>query len=99
VLCRDGRVVGVIDWSDVRVGDAALDLAWCLNGTPSEVADTVANIYGVNSGLRERSLFYHRLGPWYEVVYGLETGQKRFVTSGIAGVRATLPAQAASRRS
>jgi aminoglycoside phosphotransferase (APT) family kinase protein len=98
VLCRDGRVVGIIDWSDVRVGDAALDLAWCLNGTPSEVANAVADTYGVNAELRERSLFYHRLGPWYEVVYGLESGQKPFVTSGIEGVRARLP-QAASRRS
>jgi aminoglycoside phosphotransferase (APT) family kinase protein len=94
VLCRDGRVVGVIDWSDARVGDAALDLAWCLNGTPPEVADAVARTYRVDAGLRERSLLYHRLGPWYEVVYGLETGQKRFVASGIDGVRARLPTQA-----
>ncbi len=91
VLCRDGRVVGVIDWSDARVGDAALDFAWCLNGTPSKAADAVARTYGVDADVRERSLFYHRLGPWYEVVYGLETGQDRFVASGVEGVRARLP--------
>jgi aminoglycoside phosphotransferase (APT) family kinase protein len=91
VLCRDGRVVGVIDWSDARVGDAALDFAWCLNGTAPEVADAVAQTYGVDADIRERSLFYHRLGPWYEVVYGLETGQDRFVASGVEGVRARLP--------
>ncbi|MBA2273700.1 MAG: phosphotransferase [Actinobacteria bacterium] len=91
VLCRDGRVVAVIDWSDARVGDAALDLAWCLNGTPAGVATSVARTYGVDANLRERALFYHRLGPWYEVVYGLETGQERFVASGIEGVRARLP--------
>lgn len=79
VLCRDGRVVGVIDWSDARIGDAALDLAWCLNGTPPEVADAVARTYGVDAEIRERSLFYHRLGPWYEVVHGLDTKQERFV--------------------
>jgi aminoglycoside phosphotransferase (APT) family kinase protein len=84
-------VVGVIDWSDARVGDAALDLGWCLNGTPPEVAEAVARAYGVDSDLRERSLFYHRLGPWYEAVYGLETGEKRFVASGIEGVRSRLP--------
>jgi aminoglycoside phosphotransferase (APT) family kinase protein len=91
ILCRDGRVVGVIDWSDARVGDAALDLAWCLNGTPPEVADAVARAYGVPIEIRERSLFYHRLGPWYEVIYGLETGQEQFVASGVEGVRARLP--------
>lgn len=96
VLCRDGRVVGVIDWSDARVGDAALDLAWCLNGTPRELADAAARTYGVDADLRERSLFYHRLSPWYEVVYGLETGQQRFVTSGIEAVRARLPNRGAS---
>jgi aminoglycoside phosphotransferase (APT) family kinase protein len=98
VLCRHGRVVGVIDWSDARVGDAALDFAWCLNGTPPEVADAVARTYGVDAELRDRSLFYHRLGPWHEVIYGLDTGQKRFVDSGIEGVRARLPAHAASPR-
>lgn len=96
VLCRDGRVVGVIDWSDARVGDAALDLAWCLNGTPTEIADAAAGTYGVDAELRERSLFYHRLGPWYEVIYGLETGQHRFVASGVEGVRARLPTSAPS---
>jgi aminoglycoside phosphotransferase (APT) family kinase protein len=31
MLCRDGRLVGVIDWGDARVGDPALDYAWLLN--------------------------------------------------------------------
>ncbi len=90
VICRDGRVVGVIDWSDAQVGDAALDLAWCLNGTPPDVAEAVARTYGVDAEVRERSLLYHQLGPWYEVVYGLETAQSRFVTSGLEGVRRRL---------
>ena len=95
VLCLAGRVVGVIDWSDARVGDAALDLAWCLNGTPPAVGDAVSSAYGVDLGLRERSLFYHRLGPWYEVTYGLDKGDERFVASGLHGVRARLPEEAA----
>jgi aminoglycoside phosphotransferase (APT) family kinase protein len=91
VLCRDARVVGVIDWSDARVGDPAIDLAWCLHGTHDAVASAVARVYGVDGTLRERSLVYHRLGPWYEVVHGLDTSQERFVTSGLDGVRARLP--------
>ncbi len=91
VLCRDGRVVGVIDWSDARIGDPALDLAWCLNGTPEAVADAVARVYGADPDTQQRSLFYHRLGPWHEVVYGLDTGQERFVASGLEGVRSRLP--------
>jgi aminoglycoside phosphotransferase (APT) family kinase protein len=90
ILCRDSQVVAVIDWSDARVGDAALDLAWCLNSTPSSFADSVARAYG-DADLRKRSLFYHQIGPWYEVVYGIETGRERFVASGLEGVRARLP--------
>ena len=92
VLCRDGRVVGVIDWSDARIGDPALDLAWCLNGTPEAVSEAVGRVYGVDGATRERSLFYHRLGPWYEVAYGLDTGQQHFVRRGLEGVRSRLPA-------
>ena len=91
VLCRDGRVVGMIDWSDARIGDPALDLAWCMNGTPDAVASAVAQVYGADAATCERSLFYHRLGPWHEVVYGLDTEQERFVVSGLDGVRSRLP--------
>lgn len=91
VLCRAGRIVGVIDWSDARVGDPALDLAWCLHGTPPEVAAAVGDAYPVDDALRERALFYHRLGPWFEVVHGLETRQEAFVASGLDGVRSRLP--------
>jgi len=91
VLCRDGRVVGVIDWSDARIGDGALDLAWCLNGTPPTAAAAAASVYGIDDATRERSLFYHRLGPWYEALHGLDTGQERFVDSGIEGIRVRLP--------
>src|SRR6266702_3945229 len=97
VLCRSGRVVGVIDWSDACVGDPALDLAWCLNGSASEVARGVASIYHADAATRVRAATYHQLGPWYEVVYGLKTGQERLVDSGMEGVRARLPPPASSR--
>ena len=32
LLVRDGRLAGVIDWGDARVGDPALDYAWLLDG-------------------------------------------------------------------
>lgn len=91
VLCRHRHVVSIIDWSDARVGDPALDLSWCLNGTPHKFADALARTYDANSCFRRRSLFYHQLGPWYEVTYGLDTEQKRFVKSGLNGVRSRLP--------
>lgn len=91
VLCEEGRVVGVIDWSDARVGDPALDLAWCLHGTPAPVAEGVAHEYRVDAELRRRSLLYHRLGPWYEAAHGLDVGDRSLVASGLDGIRARLP--------
>lgn len=92
VLCgEDGRINGVIDWTDARLGDPAIDLAWALYGTDASFADAVATSYGgVTTALSARAAFYHRRGPWYEVLYGLETDTPELVTSGLAGIRARL---------
>ena len=82
LLCRDGRLVGVIDWADATIGDPAVDYAWLLNVPFPD--------WDVEDELRRRALIYHRLGPWFEVEFGLETGQPAFVASGLAGVRSRL---------
>lgn len=82
LLCRDGRLVGVIDWASAKIGDPAVDYAWLLN-VPFPGWD-------VDYELRRRALIYHRLGPWFEVEYGLTTEQPAFVASGLAGVRSRL---------
>jgi aminoglycoside phosphotransferase (APT) family kinase protein len=82
LLCRNGRLAGVIDWADAKVGDPAVDYAWLLNG-PFPAWD-------VDDELRRRALVYHRLGPWFEVEYGLRTERPARVDSGLAGVRSRL---------
>ena len=95
ILCRRDHVSGVIDWSDARVGDAALDFAWLLHGIGDAFAEALLEAYGtsrpLDRSLRERALFYHRLGPWHEVLYGLDLGGPRYVQSGLAGIRKRLP--------
>ncbi|WP_086824539.1 phosphotransferase family protein [Allokutzneria sp. NRRL B-24872] len=86
LLCRDGAVSGVIDWTDAHRGDAAIDLAWTLFGTPREFADALAETYGVPDELRYRALQWHRLGPWYEVTHGLDTQQPDLVRDGVEGI-------------
>ena len=78
LLVREGRLAGVIDWGDTRVGDPALDYAWLLNGPFAA--------WEVDSDLRRRARFYHRLGPWYEAHYGLFTQQPVHVERGLAGI-------------
>lgn len=87
VLGRDGVLTGVIDFGDVHVGDAAIDLAWALHSAPPQFADAVAETYGVSAELRERALLWHRIGPWYEVLYGHDVGDPVIAARGLEGVR------------
>lgn len=82
LLVREGKLAGVIDWGDARIGDPAIDYAWLLNGPFPD--------WDVDDELRRRALVYHRLGPWFEVHYGDFTGRPEWVRSGLAGVRSRL---------
>jgi aminoglycoside phosphotransferase (APT) family kinase protein len=82
LLVRDGRLAGVIDWGDARVGDPAIDYTWLLNGPFPD--------WDVDDDLRRRARIYHRLEPWFEVHYGDFTEQPEWVRSGLAGVRSRL---------
>ncbi|WP_285641470.1 phosphotransferase [Lentzea sp. NBRC 102530] len=86
VLGRDGVLTGVIDFGDLHVGDAAIDLAWALHSTPPEFAGALAEAYGVTPALRERALIWHRLGPWHEVLHGNDIGDPEVTEIGLAGV-------------
>ena len=81
LLVRDGRLAGVIDWGDARGGDPALDYTWLLDAPFPD--------WDVDDELR-RAQIYHRLGPWFEVHYGVFREQPEWVRSGLAGVRSRL---------
>jgi aminoglycoside phosphotransferase (APT) family kinase protein len=92
VLCAgDGRIAGVIDWGDARIGDPGIDLAWPLHGTNREFADAMEVAYGtIDVAINARAAFYHRRAPWYEVLYGLERDRAELVERGLASVRERL---------
>jgi aminoglycoside phosphotransferase (APT) family kinase protein len=91
LVSGSGDLAGVIDWGDAEVGDPAADLAWLLFGTPVAGERALAAYGGeADAGFRDRARFYHRVGPWHEVLYGLDTGQPRFVERGLAGLRERL---------
>jgi aminoglycoside phosphotransferase (APT) family kinase protein len=87
-----GDLAGVIDWGDLRVGDPAIDFAWMLYRT-RELGERALAAYGgsPDSGFFDRARFYHRLGPWYEVTYGLDAERAELVMSGLQGVLDRLP--------
>jgi aminoglycoside phosphotransferase (APT) family kinase protein len=79
LLVRNGRLAGVIDWAGARIGDPALDYGWPLNGPFAD--------WDVDEELRRRARIYYRLGPWFDVEYGLRTEQPAWVETGLAGIR------------
>jgi aminoglycoside phosphotransferase (APT) family kinase protein len=79
LIVRDGRLAGVIDWGDARLGDPALDYSWLLNGPFAH--------WDVDADLRRRARFYHRLAPWYEAHYGLFTNRPAHTERGLAAIR------------
>lgn len=93
LLCgADGRLVGVIDWTDAHVGDPALDFAWLLTGLGEKFGTDLLSAYEgeVGGTFFDRAAFFHLLGPWHEVLYGVDYGLPHYVESGLAGVRARL---------
>jgi aminoglycoside phosphotransferase (APT) family kinase protein len=92
LLVAEGRVTGVIDWTDAGLDDPAIDLAWVVHGTPARFRDGLLRVYGPRPDELERSLDWHRMGPWHEVLWGLDGGEggAAHVTSGLAGVHRRL---------
>jgi aminoglycoside phosphotransferase (APT) family kinase protein len=78
----NGRLVGVIDWGDTRIGDPALDYGWLLNGPFAD--------WDVDDELRRRARVYHRLAPWHEVHYGVFTNRPASVERGLAEISSRL---------
>jgi aminoglycoside phosphotransferase (APT) family kinase protein len=90
ILVTDGRITGIIDWTDSQIGDPALDLAWPLIGAPAAVAEGVAEVYEPTPELRERALDWCRLSPWYGVHRGLLLDIPEDVESGLSEILAWL---------
>ena len=84
LLLDQGRAAGVIDWSDAHVGDPARDLSWLLFGSGAGPAVRLA--YGADQTVVARAADWRALGPWFEVLHGIDTDQSTFVASGMEGI-------------
>ncbi len=83
ILVVGEEVTGVIDWGDCGVGDPALDLAWTRYGAQPAFARALEAAYSPDPEVLARGIDWHLLGPWHEVIYGLDTDQPDFVASGL----------------
>ena len=84
------EVTGIIDWGDCCAGDPALDLSATTFGSSPAFADAVRTAYGPGREVLARARDWHLLGPWHEVLHGLDTDQEEYVVSGLDGIVARL---------
>jgi aminoglycoside phosphotransferase (APT) family kinase protein len=91
LMTPTGDLAGVVDWGDAGPADPAIDFGWMLHHAP-EIGQRALAAYGgaPDETFLERAAFYDSVGPWHEVVYGLDNDLSAFVESGLAGVRERL---------
>ena len=89
ILCTpDGSgIAGVIDWGDVAIGDPAMDFVGLFILNPDMMEQVLLSYDGqIDESFRQRIDFYAKVGPFHEIRYGLQTGQKQYIESGVQGV-------------
>jgi len=70
----------------IAIADPAIDLAWMLNGFDRSLRRTVLDRYGPTEAVVHRADILHRLGPWWEALYGIQQQRADLVSSGIQGI-------------
>jgi len=85
----DGVIVGVIGWSDLRVGDPARDLSWALSAPSPDSVDMVFAAYsGARKGaadreVRRRAMLYAELELARWLLYGLDSKNGTIVDDAV----------------
>lgn len=80
-----GALTGVIDWSDIVVGDRALDFAGMFHWGGESFLATVLTAYDreVDPGTIERARFLAACRGVGDVVFGLERARREYVEAGL----------------
>ncbi|MGY1644419.1 phosphotransferase [Geodermatophilus sp. SYSU D00703] len=79
VLERDGRLTGVIDWSDAAVTDPALDLARLYRDFGPRFLAEALRAYGHDTpGFRRRITFFARCAALEDLAHGRESGREAY---------------------
>ncbi|MGO2139097.1 MAG: phosphotransferase [Leucobacter sp.] len=88
LLVDDDRVVGVLDWSGLSVGDPASDLSWLLEAGDG-VFDAVVSRYAKRSGvgdsaaLRGRAALYHELEIAKWLLHGVDAHDSEVIDDAV----------------
>ena len=83
------QIVGIIGWSDLRVGDPAKDLSWALSAPSPDSVDMIFGAYAAARGgaadreIRRRSMLYAELELARWLLYGLEAQNSAVVDDAV----------------
>lgn len=79
------NISGILDWSSAMIGDPALDFSEILFDFGEEIFSKACNLYGhhLDSGFRERAMFYKSLEGIHDMLFGLESNVENFLQSGM----------------
>ena len=86
---RVQAVTGVIDWEDARIGDAALDFTGIYALTREQGLQRVLDAYHrpMEDSLFERIRFYANAIPFHSIRFGLQSGERAYVQSGLEQIK------------
>jgi aminoglycoside phosphotransferase (APT) family kinase protein len=87
-----GQLTGVIDWGDIRIGDAAGDFTSVLYGALGDAGlrtqlPSLLEAYGMTAeeleSVRPRCRFYEFCWPFHDILYGLDSHNDAVVQRGV----------------
>ncbi len=84
IIERHGRLAGVIDFSDAALRDPAVDFAGILSSGGWHAVDDIVRFYDrpLGEDFHERVEFHYWTAPLHNIVYGIDTGEERYVGLG-----------------
>lgn len=93
LLSDDGRLAGVLDWSDAHVGDPAMDLTWFVQCLGAARAREALAAYVPPDGvdldvLWRRAVAHATVQPVHAVLWGLDHGRPSYVARQLARIGA-----------
>lgn len=89
VLVADGKVTGIVSFSEAHVGDPAEDLAWLMASAPEDALDAIIESYSLgraenaDGALLDRAMLTSELALARWLLHGVRSGQASVVEDAV----------------
>ncbi len=94
ILCDParGKITGIIDWGDAVIGDPAIDFTGLYWDCGEKFAKKALAKYDgtVDDTFWERTVFYYKIGGFYEIEHGMVTDDEVHIKKGLSHLTKSL---------